>query len=83
MVSFKSLTALLLVTEPMLFESQEQFVEIEEQGRLMRGATFVDQRGFSLPRRNCEVVTSLDAESACDCIINAIRFAGHSSGEVV
>ncbi len=83
MVSFKSLTALLLVTEPMLFESQEQFVEIEEQGLLTRGETIVDQRGFSLPRRNCEVVTSLDVDSARDCIINAIRFAGHSSGEVV
>jgi inosine-uridine nucleoside N-ribohydrolase len=81
--SFKSLAALLLVTEPMLFESQEQYVEIEEHGDLTRGLTFFDQRGFGPPRRNCEVVSRLDIDTAYDCIHTALRFAGQSSGEVM
>lgn len=78
-IDLSSMIALLAVTEPSLFESQEMYVEIEQRGELTRGMTIVDRRGYGPMRRNMEVAVSIDVESARDCIINAWKFAGQSS----
>ncbi len=74
-----SVVALLSITEPSLFQSNEFYVEIEELGLLTRGCTLVDRRGFGPHRRNMEVATAVDVDSARDSIINALKFAGQAS----
>lgn len=74
-----AVVAMLAVTEPRLFQSREQYVEIEQKGELTRGMTLIDNRGYGQVRRNMEVCMSVDAESARDCILNAWKFGGQAS----
>ncbi|MFO0921914.1 MAG: nucleoside hydrolase [Pirellulales bacterium] len=78
-ICLPAVIALLNVTEPTLFQTQEAFVEIEELGQMTRGATLVDRRGFGMHRRNMEVATVVDVDSARDSLLNALKFAGQAS----
>lgn len=78
-IFLSSWVALMALTEPSLFQTQERYVEIETKGELTRGMTMVDQRGYGPTRRNMEVVAGFDIESARDCLYNALKFAGQAS----
>lgn len=78
-VAFHSLIAMLAVTDNMLLQTQEAYVEVEEHGLLTRGSTIVDRRGFGPMRRNMEIAVAIDADSAREAIVHAFKFAGQSS----
>ncbi len=66
--------AVLAVTHPALFESEERHVAVETTGQLTRGMTVIDRRDLrSVPPPNCRVMTSIDADAGFDVIVEAIR----------
>ncbi len=81
-VPLLSAIALQYLSDPMLFATQDRYVEIEEKECSMRGTTFVDRRNFAPHRSNCEVVVHADWEAVRDAVYHAIRFAGACSDEV-
>lgn len=68
------------LVEPMMFQSEEYGVEVEELGELTRGVTIVDRRAFSTHQRGVEILTKVDVDAVKDSIINGLRFAGQATG---
>ena len=65
--------AVLAVTHPELFASEERAVAVETTGRLTRGTTVIDRRHI-LDRRpaNCTVLTDVDDDRAFDLVADAV-----------
>jgi purine nucleosidase len=59
--------------------TEEVSVDIEEHGRLTRGATVIDRRAFARQRKDVELVTAIDAEATREAIIRGLKFAGQQT----
>jgi len=79
-IALQAAIGIAYLVEPMLFQSEERGLEIEELGELTRGATIVDRRAFATHQRGVEIVSKVDADAVRDCIINGLRFAGQATG---
>jgi inosine-uridine nucleoside N-ribohydrolase len=65
--------AVLALTHPDLFERSRRHVAVETRGELTRGTTVIDERRISdRPPANCDVLTSVDADTAFGLLIDAI-----------
>lgn len=65
--------AVLALSHPQLFESEERFVDVVIDGDHTRGMTVVDQRTLiDRPAANCTVLTKVDADAAWDVAAAAI-----------
>ncbi len=80
-VFFGGLPGLLAVTDPDLFENQDDHVEVETTGGLTRGMTVFDRRVFAAHRSNIELASGLDVEVARSCVLRFLRYAGQESRE--
>ena len=65
----------LMVTEPSLFTTSEESVEVETDGRLSRGILIVDRRSHVNRQANMEVATGLDVEAAKVAFYRGLKFA--------
>jgi inosine-uridine nucleoside N-ribohydrolase len=81
-IALQAAIGIAYLVEPMLFQSEERGLEVEELGELTRGATIVDRRAFAAHQRGVEIVTAVDADAVKDCVINGLRFAGQETGGV-
>jgi len=68
--------ALVALTNPELFESQDLACDVETEGQLTLGATVFDLRNVREWRPNVEVLTALDAAAVRDCVLRGIAQAG-------
>ncbi|NND75492.1 MAG: nucleoside hydrolase [Ilumatobacter sp.] len=65
--------AVLAITHPDVFGSVRRRVDVETHGVLTRGMTVIDERLLrSRPAPNCTVLTSVDADTAFELILDAI-----------
>jgi purine nucleosidase len=70
----------LAVIEPQLFQFEEMGGDVETEGELTRGASIFDRRQPPEWRPNMEVATSINIESARQCLIDQLMVSGNSSG---
>lgn len=75
-IALQAAIGIVYLVEPILFESEQFSVDIEEHGELTRGATIVDRRLSASSRRDLEIVTSVDADAVRECVYNGLKFAG-------
>ncbi|WP_419856165.1 nucleoside hydrolase [Candidatus Poriferisodalis sp.] len=68
--------AVLAVTHPELFTFGARHVEVETSGDVTRGMTVADERPGTDATPNCEVAYSIDAATALELIVDAIRSYG-------
>jgi inosine-uridine nucleoside N-ribohydrolase len=78
-ISLPGAVAIMALLEPSYFTTEEATVEVEVHGELTRGATIVDQRPMIRPKKNVELITSVDAVGIRDQILRSIKFAGQES----
>jgi len=65
--------AVFALTHPDLFTRAARHVSIETRGEHTRGMTVIDQRAITArPAPNCDVLTSVDHDTAFDLLIEAI-----------
>ncbi len=65
--------AVLALTHPQLFTSRRRHVAVETAGTLTRGMTVIDERAVrDRPAANCDVLVTVDAESAFEVLLDAI-----------
>ena len=70
--------AVFAVTHPALFDRLPRHVAIETRGEHTRGMTVIDQRAITARAApTCEVLTTVDAESGFDLLIDAIAHFSH------
>ncbi len=68
--------AVMALTHPQLFTSTDRHVAVETRGELTRGMTVIDQRRIRpRPNPNCRVLETVDAESAWQVVVDAVRTA--------
>lgn len=75
-VSLQAVLPLLMLLEPMLFESEEMVADVETTGELTRGMLVFDRRAIRPARATMEVATSIDTDAARDAFLNMLKFAG-------
>lgn len=75
-ISLQAVVPLLVLLEPMLFESEEMLADIELAGELTRGMLVFDRRAVRPARATLEVVSQMDVEAARDSVLNMLKFAG-------
>jgi inosine-uridine nucleoside N-ribohydrolase len=75
-ISLQAVMPLLLLLEPMLFETEEQFADVEVAGELTRGMLVIDRRAVRPARATMEIATQVDAEAARDAFLNMLKFTG-------
>lgn len=68
--------AVLAVSRPELFTFGNRHVDVETEGGLTRGMTAVDERPGTEAVPNCEVAYSIDAVTALELIVDAVRSYG-------
>ena len=78
-ISLQAVVGLLALIESTLLTTEEVTIDIEELGLLTRGATIIDRRPYARQRKNIELVTAIDVDSARQAIIRGLRFAGQES----
>jgi non-specific riboncleoside hydrolase len=78
-ISLQAAVGVVAVLEPGLMATEEVSVDIEEHGRLTRGATVIDRRTFARQRKDVELVTAIDAEATREAIIRGLKFAGQQT----
>lgn len=71
--------ALLSVTEPELFVSQEMAGDVETRGELTRGMTVFDRRRVPAWRHNMEVALDLDPSMVASAIVRGLAHAGRAT----
>lgn len=71
--------ALLVATDPDLFETTPMAGDVETMGELTAGVTIFDRRQKPQWRINMEVVTALDREATTEAIIRGLKNAGGNS----
>jgi inosine-uridine nucleoside N-ribohydrolase len=74
------LVALLAVTDPDLFTTEEMAGDVETMGDLTSGATVFDRRRVPAWRHNVEVATAVDAEGVNTQILRALQNAAQRAG---
>ena len=79
-ISFQALMGVMMVTDRSLFETSEMAMRVEETGELTRGMTVFDHRLQRKWRKNVEVATHVDVDTARDLFYNALQYAGQESG---
>ena len=79
-ISFQALMGVMMVTDRSLFETSEMAMRVEETGELTRGMTVFDHRLQRKWRKNVEVATHVDVDTARDFFYNALQYAGQESG---
>lgn len=75
-IALQAVMGVAYLTEPLLFESEEFSVDVEELGELTRGCTVADRRPFASSRRGLDVITKVDVEATKDYVYNSLKFAG-------
>lgn len=78
-ITLQAVVGWLMLTEPQLFTTQEEHVNVETQGIISRGALVADRRPFANTQPNMEVATSLDLDAAMVSVKRALKFAGQHS----
>ncbi len=78
-ITLQAVLGWLMLTEPQLFTTQEEYIQVETKGKLTRGALVADRRPFVNNRANMEVATGVDIDAASVAIRRAIRFALQNS----
>ena len=81
-ITLQAVLGIVYLIEPILFQSEQFSVDIEELGELTRGATIVDRRPFVSTRKDLEIVTTVDAEAVRECVYNGLKFAGQCTGGI-
>ncbi len=76
-VSLQAVMPLLMLLEPMLFETEEMVADVETTGELTRGMLVFDRRAARPARATMEVATNIDVDAALDAFLNMLKFAGH------
>lgn len=74
-VRLHALVALLAATQPGLAKVQAMHVDVETSGELTHGVTIFDRRDVPDNEPNVEVVMTIDAEAARDCVFSALEKA--------
>lgn len=75
-ISLQAVMPLLLLLEPILFESEEMVADVEINGDLTRGMLVFDRRAARPARATMEVINQIDIEAARDAFLNMLKFAG-------
>jgi purine nucleosidase len=73
--------ALVAVTNPELFVTQEMAGDVELRGELTAGATVFDRRRVPAWRHNMEVAVEMDVHKVAQQIVRNLDHAGKSTGE--
>lgn len=73
--------AVLAVTHPDLFTTEQRHVGIELRGELTRGMTVIDRRTLvDRPAANCDLLTDLDADGAWARVVAAVAAVTTTAG---
>ncbi len=80
-ITLQAVVGWLMLTEPQLFTTQEEFICVETAGKLTRGALVADRRPFVSNRANMEVATSIDVDAAYVAVQRALKFAAQNTGD--
>ena len=75
-ISLQAVLPLLMLLEPMLFETEEMVADVEITGELTRGMLVFDRRATRPARATMEVATGIDVDAARDAFLNMLKFAG-------
>lgn len=75
-ISLQAVMPLLMLLEPILFETEEMVADVEITGELTRGMLVFDRRAARPARATMEVVTHIDIDAARDALVNMLKFAG-------
>ncbi|MBX3422151.1 MAG: nucleoside hydrolase [Pirellulaceae bacterium] len=73
-VAFQALAPILMLLDPLLFQTSVMAGDVETAGELTRGATIFDNRDPRQWLDNMEVAISVDAESAMDAFDNLLKY---------
>ena len=68
-----------MLTNPELFETHAEAIDVECEGTLTTGMTVFDRRSVPEWRNNIEVASQLDVASVRDCVLRALQHAGSAS----
>ncbi|MDX1963635.1 MAG: nucleoside hydrolase [Pirellulales bacterium] len=74
-LELNSVAAIVALTNPELFETQEHAIDVETEGTLALGALIADRRNVREWRNNAEVIVSLDAAAVRDCVLRGLALA--------
>jgi len=77
-ISLQAVMPLLVLLEPMLFESEEMVADVEVAGELTRGMLVFDRRAVRPAKATLEVVTHIDIEASRDAFCNMLKFLGQA-----
>lgn len=75
-ISLQAVMPLIMLLEPMLFETEEMVADVETTGELTRGMLVFDRRAARPARATMEVATNIDVDAARDAFLNMLKFAG-------
>lgn len=75
-ISLQAVMPLLMLLEPMLFQTEEMGADVEVNGELTRGMLVFDRRPIRPARATMEVATDVDVDAARDAFFNMLKFAG-------
>lgn len=78
-IQLNSVVPIVMLTNPELFETHAQAIDIECEGTLTTGMTVFDRRPVPEWRNNIEVAQSMDTTSVRDCVLRALQHAGSES----
>jgi inosine-uridine nucleoside N-ribohydrolase len=71
--------ALMAVSSPELFVTQEMAGDVEVRGELTRGATVFDRRRVPAWRHNMEVAVDMDVHKVTQQLLRSLAQAGKST----
>lgn len=75
-ISLQAVVPLLVLLEPILFETEEMGADVEVLGELTRGMLVFDRRAARPARATMEVTTQLDVDASRDAFFNMLKFSG-------
>ncbi len=78
-IQLTSVVPIVMLTNPELFETHAQALDIECEGTLTTGMTVFDRRPVPEWRNNIEVAQSMDVTSVRDCVLRSLQHAGSES----
>jgi len=65
--------AILALTNPEMFESQDMFVQVDTRDGITRGMSYPDNRKKCTDKPNCEVLTKMDVEKFRKIMIDSLK----------
>ena len=75
-ISLQAVMPLLVLLEPILFETEEMGADVEVAGELTRGMLVFDYRAARPSEATMEIANLADVDAARDAFFNMLKFAG-------